>query len=69
MADSLNGKSWTVLHVNLRDKAPPFKGGDPVFKSRVSFIWGYGGIGRRRGLKIPWPYGRVGSSPTTPTKN
>ena len=29
-----------VLHINLRDKAPPFKGGDPVFESRVSFIYG-----------------------------
>ena len=28
-----------VLHINLRDKAPPFKGGDPVFESRVSFIY------------------------------
>ena len=28
-----------ALHINLRDKAPPFKGGDPVFESRVSFIY------------------------------
>ena len=29
-------------------------------------IWGYGGIGRRNGLKIRWSQDRVGSSPTTP---
>ena len=28
---------------------------------------GGGGIGRRRGLKIPCPKGRVGSTPTRPT--
>jgi hypothetical protein len=30
----------------------------PVLKSRR------GGIGRRAGLKIQWPQGRVGSSPS-----
>ena len=31
-----------VLHINLRDSAPPFKGGDSVFDSGVSFICGSG---------------------------
>ncbi len=31
--------------------------------------WTGGGIGRRRGLKILCPQGRVGSSPTRSTKN
>ena len=30
-------------------------------------LWGYDGIGRRVRLKIWWPRGRVGSSPTIPT--
>ena len=29
-----------VLHINLRDSAPPFKGGDSVFDSGISFIYG-----------------------------
>ena len=29
-------------------------------------LWGYDGIGRRVRLKIWWPRGRVGSSPTIP---
>ena len=28
-----------------------------------------GGIGRRAGLKIPWPSGRVGSTPTSGTRS
>ena len=28
-----------VLHINLRDSAPPFKGGDSVFDSGISFIY------------------------------
>lgn len=42
-----------TLFINLKDKAPPFKGGDPVFDSGVSFIYmpGYPkGTGNR--LKI-----------------
>lgn len=30
-------------------------------------MWGHGEIGRRAGLKILWPQGRVGSIPTAPT--
>ena len=40
-----------VLHINLRDKAPPFKGGDPVFESRVSFICGGSPEAGDKGLK------------------
>ena len=30
-------------------------------------LWASVGTGRRSRLKIVWPYGRVGSSPTSPT--
>ena len=32
-----------------------------------NILWERGGIGRHNGLKIRWPQGRVGSSPTVPT--
>ena len=35
----------------------------------VNLICGYGGIGRRKGLKIPRPLGRAGSTPATRTNN
>ena len=31
-------------------------------------MWGYAGISRQAGLKNPWLKGRVGASPTAPTK-
>ena len=56
-----------VLHINLMDSAPPFKGGDSVFDSGISFICSSGGIGRHPGLKIPWAQARTGSSPVWST--
>ena len=32
-------------------------------------MWGYGGIGRRYGLKIRWLKNREGSSPSIPINN
>ena len=54
-----------------------FRGFDPHFSPHINkrkmlrhlFIRACGGIGRLGGLKIHWCKSRVGSSPTTPTKN
>ena len=43
---------------------------DRYFENRISTyseIWGYGGIGRHKGLKIPRSNIHTGSSPVTPT--